>query len=417
MDTPDHTHVTPKKKKNPFFLFVLPIILIVGALAFAGIASKLKSKPEKQEVKEILPVVEVTIAESETLRLNVLAEGNVQARTETNLFAEVSGSIQKISPAFFAGGFFKKGDILIEIDSTDYEANLATAKSRMAEAQVVYEQELAQSEQAKEDWIAMDKGEPNNLVLRKPQLTRANAQIDAAAAAVRIAERDLERTRIKAPYDGRVREKFVDLGQSVNARSSSLAIIYSVDIAEIRLPLSVNEIGFLELPEEYRDDNASKPKPSVSIQTKYAGKTYSWDGIIDRTEGTIDPRTRLTYVVAQVQNPYAKNSKDTTAPPLKVGMFVQAEILGKEISNAFKLPIQALRSGGRVLTIDDSKQVNIRNVTIIKENIDSVIVSGGIEEGDRVCLTPLEYIVDGMKVAIEGEESEADAETPNNNEA
>lgn len=402
METPEPA----PEKKNKFYLITLPVILIVVTVVFAIAARTLKPKPEKQEVKATLPVVEVITARSERIQLKVIAEGNVQARTETNLFAEASGRIQKVSPAFVAGGFFQEGDVLVEIDPVDYHANLATARSRVAEAHVTYEQERAQAEQAKEDWANMNKGEPNELVLRIPQLTRAKAQIDAANAALSIAMRDLERTRIKAPYDGRVKEKFVDVGQTVNARNTSLAFIYATDIAEVRLPLSVNDIGYLELPEDYRNDSTAKPKPSVTLKTNYAGETFSWNGAIVRTEGTIDPKTRLTYVVAQVQDPYGKSDEDSDAPPLKIGMYVQAEILGKEIENAFELPIQALRPNKQMLVIDGSRTATLRDVTVVKENVDSVIVSAGLEDGDLVCTTPLQYVVDGMKVVIDGDEIE-----------
>lgn len=414
----NHQGSTPPEPepKNKFFLIALPIIFIAAAIITAAVGKKFKPVPEKQTIEEVLPVVEVVSAKSTSTQLNVTAEGNVQARTETNLFAEVSGRIQKISPDFFAGGFFKKGDILIEIDPTDYEANLATAVSRKADAHVQYQQEFAQSEQAREDWISMNKGEPNELVLRKPQLARAKAQIDAAEAAVKIAERDLERTRIKAPYDGRVREKFVDLGQSVNARATSLARIYSIDIAEVRLPLSLNDIGFLELPETFRDDQNPKNKPKVVLSTQYAGQTFTWDAELERTEGTIDPKTRLTYVVAQVQDPYAKNPTNADAPPLKIGMFVKATIHGKTLTSAFELPIRALRPNNRIVVINEKREVDIRTIKVIKENTNSFIISSGIEDGELICTTPLEYIVNGMKVEIEGDEKPSDPVGEKSNE-
>jgi RND family efflux transporter MFP subunit len=387
-----------------FFTYALAPAIVLVALGLAIASSKLKPEPEKQKPKELLPVVEIIEAKTETIQLEIISQGNVQARTETNLIAEVSGRIQTISPALFAGGFFKKGDELVKIDPIDYEAQLANAFGGLAEAKLAYEQEKANSDQAKEDWTELQSGEPNDLVLRKPQLERAQANMDAAASAVKMAKRDLERTIVRAPYDGRVRQKMVDLGQMVNARTSQIAQIYSVDIAEVRLPLSLDEIRYLDLPEQYRDDSVDHQKPVVIIETIYAGETYQWIGVIDRTEGTIDPRTRLTYAVAQIINPYGKDPSGTN-PPLKMGMFVQARIKGKIISSAIEVPRKALRPDNQILIVDSKGKIDIREVQVLKENIETVILTNGIKNGENICVTPLEYVIDGMKVLIEGQES------------
>ncbi len=386
-----------------FFTYALAPIIVVVALVLAAATSKLKPEPEKQKLKEVLPVVEIIKAKTETIQLEVVSQGNVQARTETNLIAEVSGRIQEISPALFAGGFFKEGDELVKIDPIDYQANLASALGRLADAKLAYEQEKANSEQAREDWLELQSGEPNDLVLRKPQLERAQANMEAAAAAVKLAQRDLDRTIVRAPYDGRVRQKMVDLGQMVNARTSQIAQIYSVDIAEVRLPLSLDEIRYLDLPEQYRNGSENHQKPQVIIEAVYAGKTYQWMGIIDRTEGTIDSRTRLTYAVAQITDPYSKGQSDTN-PPLKIGMFVEARIKGKIIASAIEVPRKALRPDNHILIVDDQGKIDLREVNVLKENIETVILTNGIQNGENICVTPLEYVVDGMKVIIEGQE-------------
>ncbi len=405
---------TSKPRFLPWFLLyvLLPITIVAGTsiLAFILIA-KLNPEPEKQELKELLPVVEVVEAKTETIQLEVVSQGTVQARTETNLIAEVSGRILGISPALFAGGFFKEGDELIQIDPIDYEAHLANALGRLAEANLVYEQEKANSDQAKEDWAELQDGEPNDLVLRKPQLERAQANMDAASAAVKMAQRDLERTIVRAPYDGRVRNKLVDLGQMVSARSSQIAQIYSVDIAEIRLPLSMDEIRYLDLPEQYRNGSGDQEKPQVTIEAVYAGQTYQWMGIIDRTEGTINPKTRLTYVVAQIIDPYGRNQSGTN-PPLKVGMFVEARIKGKTVASVIEIPRKALRPDNRVFIVKKDGEIDIREVNILKENIKTVVLTNGIKNGELICTTPLEYVVDGMKVIIEGQGTKAQDPEP-----
>lgn len=382
---------------------LIPALLLAIALVFAILATKLRPESPKESPEKVYPIVEYVLAEKQSVSLEIESQGTVQARTEATLTAEVSGRIESISSELFAGGFFRKGDELLRIDPSDYEANRVLAISRLAEAKLAYEQEVAQANQAREDWKAMDKGSPSPLVLREPQLERANASLAAAQSAVAIAERDLDRTVVRAPFDGRVREKSVAIGQIANARATTLARIYSVDIAEIRLPLSLNDTQFIDVPEIYRDDTGERKRPKVIIESAFGDNVYTWNGVIDRAEGAIDPRTRLATLVAQVDNPYAKTDRQNQ-PPLKVGLFVTARIQGKTIDNAFVIPRNALRPDGKVYIIDDENRIRFMDVEVLKRDTLIAIITDGLEAGDRICMTPLEYAVDGMEIRIEGEE-------------
>ncbi len=397
--------MTSEKKEISFGEWLLkyvmpPIAILLLAVVAVTLANIFKPESVKKDPIAVLPYVEVVTAKSKPVTLEIESQGTVQARTETALVAEVSGRIEAISPALFSGGFFEKGDVLITIDKTDYIANLASAKSRVAEARLALEQEKASADQARQDWEELGRGDPNSLVLREPQLERAKANMEAAQSTLRIAERDLERTTVRAPYSGRAREKLVDIGQIVNARSSVLAHIYSVDIAEIRLPISLAETQFIDLPETYSDGQTSGNKPTALIEVSYGDKDYTWEATIDRSEGAIDARTRLAYVVAQVRQPYARKTGDDEKPPLKVGLFAKAKISGKTLPEAFTIPRKAIREGNQIYIIDRENRVRIREVRIVKSNTEIAIVTEGIKDGDRICLTPLEYAVDGMPVDI-----------------
>lgn len=394
------------------FLYVVPpiAILIIGAAGILTLAEKMKPKAEESSLEPVLPSVETMVARPETKRVIVESQGTVEARTHTVLIAEVSGRIESVSPALYAGSFFSEGDTLAKIDDTDYRANLAAAKSRLADAQLAYQQELAASEQAMEDWKALgNQGAPSDLVLRKPQLERALANLDAAKAAAKSAERDLERTTVKAPYDGRVQQKFVDLGQFANARASQIASIYSIDTAEIRLGISLDETRLVNLPESFVDGSVSGPKPKVTITATYGGKDYQWDGVIDRSEGSIDPQTRLLYLVAQIENPYAK-ATEGQRPPLKIGSFVRAEIEGELIEDAYVIPRRALRENDTIYIVDPEGKLEVRQVTPFQRTKTIVILRDGLAAGELICLTPLQYVVNGMEVEISSDEPTVEPE-------
>ncbi|EDY81889.1 efflux transporter, RND family, MFP subunit [Verrucomicrobiia bacterium DG1235] len=397
--------------RPPFFewlcFYVLPPLVAVALLAggILALAKKMQKPPELNEPVRVLPSVETMIAHSQAIKVEIETQGTVQALTQTTLIAEVSGRVESISPSLFAGGFFRKGDLLVQVDPIEYEAALASSKSRYAEAQLAYQQEKELADQAADDWKQMgNSAEPSELVLRKPQLARAKANLEAARAAVRIAERDLSRTRVLAPYDGRVQQKFIDIGQSINARSSQVATIYSVDAAEIRLPISSNQMRYIEIPETYRDGVSTTANTKVLIEASYGGKTYQWDGFLDRSEGAIDPQTRLLYVVARVNDPYAR-SESSDRPPLKVGTFVTAKIQGETIEDAFEIPRKALRENDTVYVVSDEERLEIRPVSVYQRGTEHALLTDGLKSGDRICLTPLQYVVDGMEVTIEGADS------------
>lgn len=373
------------------------ILLVAGGLAFT--MWSFREKPEKKDAVEVLPTVETLVLYPETMALEVEAQGTVEARTETRLTAEVSGLIEWVSPAFEDGGFFEPGEVLVRIDPLEYEARLAEAKSQLAQAALVYEQESALSEQARQDWENLGRGEATDLVLRRPQLAGARANVEAAEAALKIAERNLRYTSVRAPYAGRIRTKLVDLGRAVNARSTPLADIYSVESAQIRLPLSSKDVGFLNLPEAYRDQKEVGPRPSVRLQADYGGKTYTWEGTIVRTEGAIDSRSRLVNVIAEVEDPYSMRvSQGEIRPPLKVGLFVKAIIQGRQLENAYRIPRSAVKEGSQVYLLDRENRLQSRKVTVVKRDADQAIVTAGLSPGDRLCLTPLLFFVEGMQV-------------------
>lgn len=388
-------------------LHVTPaLIMLAAGIGIAiTVVGLLKKDPGLKEPVRILPVVETIEAKPSSIVIEVQSQGTVEARTQTNLVAEVSGRVENISPALYAGGFFRKGDVLATIDDTDYKANLAAAKSRYAEAQLAHEQERAASAQALEDWKAVgNSGQPSDLVLRKPQLERAKANLEAAEASVLSAQKDLERTSVKAPYDGRVQKKFIDVGQFANARTSQIASIYSVDTAEVRLAIPLSDTRLIDVPETYRDAGPQSAKPQVTIESDYGGNVYRWNGIIDRSEGTVDPQTRLLNLVAKIPDPYRRDPNDEK-PPLKIGSFVTATIKGKTLEDAYEIPRKALHEDDTVYVVTPDRKLQVRKVDVYQKTTENAILTAGLQPGELLCLTPLQYVVDGMEVQIDGEES------------
>jgi RND family efflux transporter MFP subunit len=387
------------------FRFLLPVAAlaagIVGALAIVRARPTVATRPP--EVRP--PLVRVMTAHLETVQLTVTAYGTVMPRTESELVPEVSGRVVWVAPVLAPGGFFDADEALLRIDPGDYEVAAERAKAAVARTRSELhraDRELArQRALAKEDFASaatIDAAENAQKV--------AAAALRETRAQLRQAERDLARTEIRAPYAGRVRDERVDVGQFVS-RGAPVATLYAVDAAEIRLPIADGELAFVDVPTTYRGEARDEPGPRVRLRARFAGREHVWTGRIVRTEGEIDPKSRLVHVVARVEDPYGRGA-EPDRPPLAVGLFVEAEIEGREVGDVIVLPRAALRNGRQVLVVDEDDRIRIRDVEVLRSDRQETFVRAGVRDGERICLSPLETVVDGMKVRTLA----VDAETP-----
>ncbi len=370
---------------------VVPIVIVVvGVIATLGI---LRSRqPIEVQPREEAPtrVRILDVAKSDVL-LTVASQGTVVPQTEADLVSEVGGRITWVSPSFEDGGFFREGEPLLRLDPREYELNVASAGAELARSRVTLAREEAEAQVAREEWDELGSGEPSALTLRVPQLEEAKARIQAAEAALAKAELDLERTTLKAPFTGRLRTKRVDLGEFVN-RGSPLATIYSVAVAEIRLPIPDSELAYLDIPLGARPGSAG---PGVTLEAEFAGTVHSWEGQVVRTGGEIDPTSRMVPLIAQVKNPYALEGN---TPPLSVGLFVEAEIRGRTLQDVVEIPREALRGNDTVIVVDDEDRLRTRTVSVLRTNDTTAIIQSGLEEGERICMTQLDTVSEGLKV-------------------
>ncbi len=370
-------------------------VLAVAALVVVGL---LRSRPVVETApREIAPPpVRVMTATPTEVDLGVRSQGSIIPVTEADLVSEVAGTIVWTAGSFEVGGFFDAGEVLLRLDRRDYELALASARAALAQAAVGLAREQAEADVAREEWEELGAdGEPGPLVLRQPQLAEARAQVEAALANKRRAELDLERTAIRAPFAGRLRAKRVDRGEFVN-RGVPLATIYAVDAAEVVLPVPDSELAFLDLPlgSELGDSG-----PRVLLRAQFAGGRHEWEGRIARVGGEIDPATRMVNLIARVDDPYQASGD---RPPLSVGLFVDAEVVGRSVESVFQVPRGALVGADRVWLVQDGTLV-LRRVGILRADPEVVIVSEGLAPGDRISLTILESAVDGMRVTPQSE--------------
>ncbi|MEZ5967170.1 MAG: efflux RND transporter periplasmic adaptor subunit [Planctomycetota bacterium] len=385
--------------------YLLQLLLAALILGGAGFVAKMliDSRPPapKHEVTPVVPIVRALAVHPEAVRVDVTTQGTVAPRTETTLVAEVRGKIARVAPSMVAGGFFAAGEELLTIDAREFELAVVAAQAEVAQRRTALAVERAEAEVAIAQWNELGRGEAPPLARREPQIAQADAALAAAEAGLQQAQLDLERCHVKAPYAGRVWDKRADVGQYVSP-GTPLARVYAVDYAEVRLPLADDELQFLDLPLDYQDGVRAGEGPSVTLSTDFAGRTYAWPARVVRTEGEIDPKSRMVHAVARVEKPYARGDNgDAARPPLAVGMFVQATIAGREYEGVFTVPRSALRPGGEeVLVVDAQDRLQPRRIDVLRQTRTTVLVHGGLQAGERLCLTPLEVFSPGMRVQV-----------------
>lgn len=326
------------------------------------------------------------------MQLSVSSEGNVQPSVETMLVAQVAGEVVELSPSLVAGGDFSKGDILLNLDPRDYEIALARSQAAMSRAQA--EQRFAAEEAAR---IRSLYGEELASIAQLQSAQRilavANAALDDAAAAVQRARVDLDRTVFRAPFNGRVRTENVDVGQFLS-KGAMIATLYDTDRLQVRLPLADAQLAYLD-PSYAQTGLAGEEPADVTLSANFAGDRQSWSAKLLRTEGDISTKTRFLHVIVEVTE--TVNSNGVRLP---VGLFVDAVIAGRTVDNLVSVPRTALRPDNSVMVIDDDNRLHYRDVSVFKLSDRDVLISRGLASGERISVSPLQFVVEGMPVAV-----------------
>lgn len=376
------------------FVLILTIIVVtVLGIILLVMNKRVAKEDDKQRIIPVVDVVEVTGLDH---AVKISTQGVVESARETKLAAEVGGRVTEISPSFKRGGVVKKGERLVQIDAADFRSALAAAEVRRAEAELALEQEKARVEQAKLDWAKLGSGsEPlNPLVLREPFLAAAEASAASAVEAAAKARRDVERTEILAPFDAGLRSANAEVG-AVVAPGTMVAELYASSDLEVRLPLSLEDFGFLTR------NAAGAVTAEVVLKGKIGAEGYIWKAEMARVDPEISRETLSAHIAVKVLP-----TEGSAFPLPPVGLFVNAEISGKTLDDVKEIPRRALLDGNRAIVVMADNKIAFRDLTIPRLTRETALVSGGLEAGDRVVLTRLSAPVSGMEVEIDAEKED-----------
>jgi RND family efflux transporter MFP subunit len=378
-----------------FFRVAAPVlVLLAGVLVMQGLIAA-KPAPGKKDDEVRTVSLYVDAVRSEDVKVAVRTQGEVRPKTEIDLVPQVSGRIVAMSENFSEGAQFAPNSMLLKIEDSDYRVAVIEAEARVAAAQTALERELATAEMKQEEWRDGRKDQaPTDFALNLTQVAEARAKLRSAEAALGKAQLDLERTEIKVPFHGRVRERNVGIGQFVTA-GMSMGRVFATDTVEVRLPLTDTQLVELNLPLGYTTE-PDAVGPAVEFSTVLGSHEYRWTGEIVRVDGAIDDSTRLIYATAEVRDPYGLAASQ--GMPMAVGMFVTADIASVEEQPAFVMPRLALRNDDKVYVINEDNELEIRSVNVLSTSEERVLVTSGVRAGDRVVTSPVPNPVEGMAV-------------------
>lgn len=380
---------------------IIPAAVVVTALL---IVFFIKSNPPEARRFSSAPKAAISVSVLELVpqsyQVMIDSYGTVKPRTQSLLVAQASGQIIEVSDEFREGGFFEKGDVLLKLDDRDHQAEVKSAQANLLTAEQSLLEEKARGQQALTDWKRLGgSSQASSLVLREPQLAAAQAQVLSAQAALEKAELDLERTKVTAPYAGRILSRSVDLGQVVS-NNTQLATIYAIDSVEIRLPIKNKDLSFVNLPEQYRDGAKNQAGSLVKFSSDLVGE-QTWQGQLARTEGAIDENAQQLYVVAKIDDPYKSTASNQY--PIKIGQYIKAQIAGKTVQNALIIPNSTIYQGTYVYVVEGDV-LKRKDVTFAWQNANQAMIKTGLKANDKLVVTPLGQVSSGTKVSILGEE-------------
>ena len=379
------------------FKVLLPVVIILTGIATASYLKKTGPKSERRPPVALAPVVQVIELFPGDHPAVINAMGTIIPALRVELKSRVSGEIVEIHPDFMEGGFLKAGTKILQIDPVDYELDLIQKEKALADAIYEYKLELGRQEVARREWelLGLEKdASPREieLALRKPHLEKAESAITAAEAELKKAKLDLSRTKIPAPFNAIVRTRHVNLGSQVTEQQT-LADLVGTDTYWIQTSIPVERLNWINIPNRVGD-------PASPAHVQYA-RRFNREGKVVRLMGDLSEEGRMARVLIEVKDPLGLEEPIDGHPPLLIGDYVHVRIEGGILENVYQIPRTALRDNTFIWIMNENSNLEIKKIETIWREVDSVLIDGGINPGDRLVITDLSAPVEGMPLQLE----------------
>ena len=388
---------------NRIKILLLPLLILLVAAAVTAVL--ILSKPEAEEEKREFPPLSVDVSPATFSERTVSSnfQGEVRAKTDIELVTQVTGKVVSVSDNFIEGGQFKENEVLLKIDDSDFLVALKLAEASVASAQVDLDMELASAATYAREWRDLQNKpieEASPLRLNKPQVDRASAMLEAAKAELAAAKLNFDRTKISAPFAGRIMTKTAELGQFMS-RGSSVGRVFATNAMEIRIPMTDIQLGELGISLGYTFSDNNQTPLKATVSTNFGIQRHQWQGHLKNVDASIDNETRLFFATVVVNQPFVQNGQQST--PLVPGLFVDVELQSPKTLSGIEMPRNALRNGNQVYVVSDQK-IRLHEVHVVFTSTDVVIVADDknstLKLGDQIVISAVPGAYDGMPVKI-----------------
>jgi RND family efflux transporter MFP subunit len=387
---------------KPIVRIVLSIILIAAGIAGARYLIHTKPKVNRRPPVRMAPLVKTIPLELGTYMINIPAMGLVVPAQEVNLKVPVGGEIIELSPEFTPGGKLQGNTLMLQIDPKDYELTLQQKQSSLSDAEYAYKLELGRQDVAKREWNLLygdqktDQVE-SDLALRKPHLEKAEADIEAAKAELELARINLARTKVTAPFNALVLNKYVDLGSEVSPQDK-LADLVGTDAYWVQVSVPVEHLKWLKIPRDKGEAGASA--------TIFYREGSTRQGKVIRLLPDLSKEGRMARLLIEVKDPLDLVTAKSRRPPLLIGEYVRVLIDGAPLKDVYRIPRFALRDDEQIWLADKESKLAIRPVKTLWREEEYVYVKDGLHPDDLLIVSALATPVDGMELRLEQAEGE-----------
>jgi len=378
--------------------FLLPLMVIVGALFFAKY--QMNTRPKASRIKPLkqarLVTVETAIRTERVTKVSAM--GTVAAARQVTLNPEVSGKVISVSDEVVPGGLIVEGQKLVQIDPRDYETVVKQQASFLVNAKMNLKLEKGKQTVSLKEYGMLDKvvqEQDKELVLRVPHLENAQAALEASSASLAKAKLDVERCNVKSPFNGIIQDKHVDPGARVS-QSSALVTLVGTDEYWIEVLVHVDDLKWINIPK----NNGSKGSAVRIYDSSAWGNDIYREGEVIRLLCGLEDNGRMAQLLVSVKNPLGIRDGGSSKPPLLIGSYVRIEIEGRKLTSVIPLKRDYLRDGNTVWIMNDKDRLTIRPVKIVFKGKDTVYVSEGIDEGDRIVTSDISAPVKGMLIRL-----------------
>ena len=379
-------------KRKPLGLILAAIILIVAA----GISWWLLRTAPVQETEEkprAAKIVQTISPEAKSHPISVSAYGSVIPARSVTIRPEITGRIISQHPSLVPGGRISEGETLFNIDDSDYAIALREAKTSLEEARSEIDLEAGRQTIAKRELEQLRKDLPEAaineaLVLRAPFKASTEARLERATTSVEMAELNLARTAVTAPFNAVVIEESVETGQ-LSDPSSALVTLAGTDAFWIQASIPLSELKWIKLP--------SGEKPGADATVRLSDSDLSWQGKVVRLLSDLEAEGRQARILVEVPAPLDSNE----AQPLLLGTYVRVDIDSGTLEDALEIPRTALREGNRIWLVGEEKELIIRDAEILWRRENSVLICNIIESGETLIISDLNAPLPGMALSPE----------------